>query len=224
MPSFAVNFINKNEHKNKLVLIAVIGALTFFVPCGFTLIAQTTAFASGNATQSAISLFAFALGTLPALLLIAFASTALYSKKTLASLFTAFSGFLIIFMGIYSIYGQLKVFGLFTPAQIEKTSSGVEVVQPQNNQVPDIQYATITAKGFEYLPKTLTLKSDISTVLTIDNEGAYGCAQALYAKGLYPEIVYLKSGENQISFTPKKGTYQISCSMGMVPPVTVYVE
>jgi len=37
-------------------------------------------------------------------------------------------------------------------------------------------------------------------------------------------IVLLKSGKNVINFVPKKGTYKLTCSMGMVSPVIIKVK
>jgi len=46
----------------------------------------------------------------------------------------------------------------------------------------------------------------------------------MYLPGLYDKVVYLTEKVTEVEFTPeKKGNYKISCTMGMVPPVTVRV-
>ena len=46
----------------------VLGAATFFLPCGFTQALQLYVLAKGSFTTGALTMLAFALGTLPALL------------------------------------------------------------------------------------------------------------------------------------------------------------
>ena len=63
------NIADESNFKGKY-LPFVMGALTFFLPCGFTLTAQGIALISGSPLQGALIMLFFALGTLPTLLLI----------------------------------------------------------------------------------------------------------------------------------------------------------
>jgi sulfite exporter TauE/SafE/copper chaperone CopZ len=70
----------ENSSKSINILTTILlGAITFFLPCGFTQTAQFTAIASGSFVNGALVMFVFALGTLPALALISFASLKLTS-------------------------------------------------------------------------------------------------------------------------------------------------
>src|SRR3989338_2118579 len=62
----------KIEHKTFTPL--VIGFGTFFLPCGFTQSMHVVALSSGSFISSALIMFAFALGTLPMLVLLSFGS------------------------------------------------------------------------------------------------------------------------------------------------------
>jgi heme/copper-type cytochrome/quinol oxidase subunit 2 len=47
----------------------------------------------------------------------------------------------------------------------------------------------------------------------------------MYLPGLYDEVLYLTGAETDAEFTPSQtGTFKISCTMGMVPPIIVTVE
>jgi sulfite exporter TauE/SafE/copper chaperone CopZ len=67
LPSGIFNFFRKIEHKTFTPLI--IGFGTFFLPCGFTQSMQVVALSSGSFISGMMIMLAFALGTLPVLLL-----------------------------------------------------------------------------------------------------------------------------------------------------------
>jgi len=81
------------------------------------------------------------------------------------------------------------------------------------------------ARGFEYFPKTIQIKAGLNTRFEITDNGSVGCARAVYARGLYPDVIKIQPGLNVVEFkAPAPGTYLISCSMWMVDPVTVIVK
>jgi hypothetical protein len=87
------------------------------------------------------------------------------------------------------------------------------------------QVMQMEARGFEYFPKTISIKAGLPTRFEITDNGSVGCARAVYPRGLYPDVILLEPGLNVVEFTaPAAGTYQISCSMWMVDPITVIVE
>jgi len=90
----------------------VMGAATFFLPCGFTITAQTISLLSGSALQGALIMGLFALGTAPMLLLIGISSVKLFSKPHLAPTFSNVAGFLVLFFALYNIWSQLQLLGI----------------------------------------------------------------------------------------------------------------
>jgi len=80
----------------------LIGALTFFIPCGFTNSIQIKALESGSFLSSAIIMFTFALGTLPVLAMISFASTNL-SERFNNGIFKKTIGILILALAFYNL-------------------------------------------------------------------------------------------------------------------------
>ena len=114
--------------------------------------------------------------------------------------------------------------GLFSINDLfaERPSASQQIQVPIGSE----QVVTMTAKGFRYtLTSPSTIKAGVPTKLVVDDQGIQGCGVFLAARGLMPGFVDLKFGENIIDLgNPKKGTYKITCSMGMVPPVTLKVE
>jgi len=91
-----------------------LGVITFFLPCGFTQAMQLNAVLTGNVLTSAMIMFVFALGTLPALLLITLSSKRIAQGKN-AELFLKTAGFLVIFFAIYNLIGTLIANGVISP-------------------------------------------------------------------------------------------------------------
>lgn len=227
---FNFNFVGKSSYldRNKSIqgryIPIIVGALTFFVPCGFTLIAQTNALNSGSAVLGAAQLSAFALGTLPVLALISFTSLKFYSNPKFAKKFSLFSGVLIVVFALYNLNSQLNVLGLPSLSDINLSRSSSRALSNNSGPKVDFQVLQMEAVGFEYLIATPRIQSGVRTEWQIYNSGALGCANAVYSRGLYPDVIQLVPGMNTVEFiSPAPGIYKISCSMGMVPPVTVEV-
>lgn len=96
--TFALNSIN-----SKYLLPAMLGAITFFLPCGFTQAMQFQALTLGNPLQAAITMLFFAIGTLPVLGLISFTSVKL-SEGNNKNIFYLASAIMILFFALYT-YG-----------------------------------------------------------------------------------------------------------------------
>jgi len=90
----------------------ILGATTFFLPCGFTITAQALALLSGSPFHSSMIMFFFALGTFFPLIAIGASSLKFFSMKTFSEVFTKIAAVLIIFFVIYNVNSQLNVLGL----------------------------------------------------------------------------------------------------------------
>jgi sulfite exporter TauE/SafE/copper chaperone CopZ len=109
--SITRNIANEKKFQGKYMPF-IMGAATFFLPCGFTITAQTIALLSANAIQGALIMGLFALGTVPMLLLIGISSVKFLSKPHLALTFSKVAGFLVLFFALYNIWSQVNVLGL----------------------------------------------------------------------------------------------------------------
>ncbi len=79
--SFTRKIANESNFQGKYMPF-VMGSLTFFLPCGFTITAQSLALLSGSAVQGALIMGAFALGTMPVLFFIGLSSVKFGSKAS----------------------------------------------------------------------------------------------------------------------------------------------
>jgi sulfite exporter TauE/SafE len=92
-----VSSVANKGNLGRTVMPILFGAVTFFVPCGFTLVAQSQALASGSFARGLGVMTAFALGTLPVLLAISYSSIKFYRNPRFANPFRLLSGLLVIF-------------------------------------------------------------------------------------------------------------------------------
>ncbi len=213
---------NQPGLQNKIMPILV-GMVTFFVPCGFTLIAQAGALRTGTFLEGMTILLAFALGTLPMLLMISFSSVKLRQNPKFSNAFRLLSGLLIVFFSAYTLITQISLLRPSTQALDNPANASTSTAALQEEG--EYQLMQMEARGFEYFPEVITIKAHLPTRFEIFSNDSLGCANAVYARGLYPDVIILNPGINVVEFTaPGPGTYQISCSMWMVKPITVVVE
>ncbi|MFA7192303.1 MAG: sulfite exporter TauE/SafE family protein [Candidatus Paceibacterota bacterium] len=106
------NFFRKIEHKTLTPLI--IGFATFFLPCGFTQSMQFVALSSGSFTSGLLIMFAFALGTLPVLLLLSFGSAS-FAHSKYAPIFFKSAGVVVLGLGLFALLSGLASLGIINP-------------------------------------------------------------------------------------------------------------
>lgn len=193
-----------------------LGALTFFMPCGFTQAMQLYALNSGSFLKGGLIMGLFALGTAPGLLGIGGLSSLLSGKKN-AALFQA-AGVIIIIFGLFNLNNGYKLLMISST-----TETGIKKEQAAKNNLianadpenEDIQIIRMTESNRGYSPNKFTIIKDRPVRWIITAEAPYSCASALIVPSLKIQK-QLERGENIIEFTPTKiGAIPFSCSMGM---------
>lgn len=200
------------QEKEHPVMPAALGAATFFLPCGFTQALQLYALTTGSFASGALTLFAFALGTVPALLALGWASSSL--KGNFSKFFFNFSGALVIILGLWSVQNGLTIMGypLSLPKLTSETSATAGEDQAQDNS--DVRVIKMAVTD-QYEPDHFTLKTGQRVRWEVDGSNIQGCGQVLMSRKLGIQQL-LKPGINIINFTPKSaGEITFSCSMGM---------
>jgi len=225
IPKPIIRLVTIKSRFSETNLPFLLGGSTFFLPCGFTLVAQFIALTSGSFVRGSLIMLLFALGTLPVLLSISYTGLFFNSKPNLIQNFNFVAGILVLFISIYTINGQLNILGL---TSLNDVLGRIYYSQDPTYAPIDTdgkQTIKIVASEFDYIPQTsLKIRANESTKLVIDNKGATGCANSLAISGLLNSYVVLKKGINQIDLgLPKPGTYKITCSMGMVKPLLITV-
>ncbi len=112
LPSGIFNFFRRIEHKTFTPL--ALGFATFFLPCGFTQSMQVQALSSGSFISGFGIMFAFALGTLPILLLLSFGSASFAHGKH-APLFFKSAGVIVIGLGLFALLSGLAGLSIINP-------------------------------------------------------------------------------------------------------------
>jgi len=100
------NRLIKDPHKSAFFL----GAITYFLPCGFTQATQVYALGLASPWQSALTMAAFALGTAPAILLIG--SLRNLIKSNLYIIFMKIVGVGVLILGLYYALNFLSIYGI----------------------------------------------------------------------------------------------------------------
>ena len=112
IPPFLRKLLAVDKSRRGRMMPFILGATTFFLPCGFTITAQALALLSGSPFHSSMIMFFFALGTFFPLIAIGASSLKFFSMKTFSEVFTKIAAVLIIFFVIYNVNSQLNVLGL----------------------------------------------------------------------------------------------------------------
>ncbi len=196
---------------------AILGAATFFLPCGFTQSMQLYALSTGSPMQAALIMTTFAIGTLPALLGVG-AATSAARGKTLERL-TFGVGAFVVALGIANIGNGATLLGWqgFSFASASTTVAAPVLIDGK-------QLVTMEASAFGYNPDVITVRKGYPVDWEIYGGKNLGCASTLIMNA-FNVTSTIRPGENRIAFTPTKtGTFPFSCSMGMVRGTMVVVE
>lgn len=198
----------------------VLGALTFFLPCGFTQSVQLYALSVGDPVTAATIMALFALGTMPVLLGLG-AVTSVAHGQMLRRV-TCVAGILVLVIGLAQLRNGAALLGVSTPGAVTGEKLAVAqnaLILADGKQIIQMELA----QGF-YSPDVLQVVEDIPVEWQIYAPQFMGCADTLVSRGLGIST-RLTPGDNTIAFTPTEpGTYTFSCSMGMVRGTMVVVE
>lgn len=219
-PRFITRYVaNESNFKGRFMPF-LMGAFTFFLPCGFTITAQGLALLSGNALQGGLIMFFFALGTLPMLLAIGFSSVSFSKRPHLSFRFLKIAGFLVLFFALYNINSQLNVLGFtsfndVSPQLIQSSKAQEQGFAPVVNGK---QVLKMEASSRGYQPNYFRIKTGIPARWEITDKGTNGCTNAIISRNLFDGEISLTPSQTSVKeFTPTKpGRYKFSCWMGMV--------
>ena len=212
-PKFFTKFWARVEDSEHKAAPFVLGGITFFLPCGFTQSMQLFALASGSFLVGGLSLFLFALGTVP--ILLAIGITASWTKNRGFAVFQKVAGASIIFFAVYTFNSGLALKGVKTNVVSSKNN---QETTAQNQPVPQLSeqivMMNVTSSGFE--PSIFNIKRDIPVKWMINGVNITGCTSTIIVPS-YDISKSLRTGENIVQFTPRgKGVINFSCGMGMV--------
>ena len=111
LPSIVGKHVQSLKKINHTLTPLLVGIVTFFLPCGFTQSMQLYALSTGSFWTGALTMLAFAIGTLPVLAILSFSSLGIQNKSWSGSFFKA-AGLVVIFFGLFNILNSLVAVGI----------------------------------------------------------------------------------------------------------------
>jgi sulfite exporter TauE/SafE/copper chaperone CopZ len=212
LPRGAQQRIHDLASRNSGVAALMLGAATFFLPCGFTLALQLYVLSQGSAAHGALTMLVFALGTLPALVSLAAVS---FFGARLRTVTFRLAGAAIVVLGLFNIqYGFVQATnGNATPIPfISQADAQAASSQPA-------QVVEMVIDGIEYRPNRFTVKVGVPVQWRIDARHAEGCGRILVARAIGLTKFLPVDKTEVITFTPlRAGEIAFNCSMGMMSP------
>ncbi|MFZ2310244.1 MAG: sulfite exporter TauE/SafE family protein [Patescibacteria group bacterium] len=193
---------------------AAMGALTFFLPCGFTQAMQLYAVSTGSFWSGALVMGLFALGTAPGLLSIGGLTSLV--RGNFKERFFKVAGLAIIFFALFNLNNGYTLASLSVGSFGGSDTTKTKVVKDPNVTMEDgVQVVRMIEGNNGYSPNKFSIKKGVPVKWIIDAQAPYSCASSIMIPQLNIKRT-LKSGENIIEFTPEKaGKLPFSCSMGM---------
>lgn len=205
MPKLFARKINRQKRNSSPLIVGLLNGL---MPCGPLQAMQLYALSTGNAFEGALSMFLFALGTVPLMLAFGAVSSLLSSKFTKKMM--AAGAVLVIIMGTFMFQSGITLSGIAFPAASGSTNSNAATVKD------GIQTVTSRLSSGRYEPITVQKGIPVKWTILAEEGDINGCNNSIIIPEY--ELTYdVAPGENVIEFIPtKSGTFPYSCWMGMI--------
>ncbi len=204
------------------VRTALLGAATFFLPCGFTQAAQVFALSTGSPGYAALIMGTFALGTTPGLLALGGLPELLPTRGRVGMLRGL--GVLVLLFALVNGAAGLRLAGIDPLHPFGAGTAAATVASANVEVTPTVQTIHMQQVTDGYVPARSVVYSGIPIQWVIDSVDPQSCAVFLRvpAAGV---AVTLKRGPNTIELPAQEpGTIPFSCSMGMYGGSIVVVE
>ena len=215
MPKFISHMIHEMGTKYSKGTPFTFGALTFFLPCGFTQALQLYVLATGDWKIGALTMLTFALGTMPAL--VSLSAITSFAKGVFQKYFLRVAGVLIVLLAVFNIDNGLILAGY----SVDLVSFFSSVPKSLPDGVAPIvngkQIVKMRVDAYTYTPSKFTVVVGIPVEWQIDGGGAAGCGKVIVMPSLGLSKYLVPEGITTITFTPTEtGVIPFNCSMGMM--------
>lgn len=198
---------------------ALLGAASFFLPCGFTQAVQVYALSTGSPLLAGALLAVFAIGTAPGLL--ALAGLPAVVPATLRPTLLRLAGVAVVAFAFVNASAGLRLSGFVLPVVGAEPTATAPAVRLD----PDGRQALTTfQEAAGYRPANATIYAGIPTRWTIESLNQRSCAVFLVVPDLRIQV-RLEAGANTIDLPAlPPGRLAYSCSMGMYGGTITVVE
>lgn len=216
MPKFFAKKILKGTSYGPLY----VGLLSGLMPCGPLQIVELYALSTGSVVIGAISMFVFAVGTVPLLFTFG-AVNSVINKKNSTKILKA-SAILVVVLGIVMISRGMALSGmsLGLPGMSTMLDSSQNVAKIQGNS----QTVTIKITSDNFAPILVQKGIPVKWIIRADADALNDCNNEITIPKLKKDIK-LSAGDNLIEFTPlEEGEIPYTCWMGMIKSKITVVD
>jgi uncharacterized protein len=188
---------------------ALVGAATFFLPCGFTQAAQVYALSTASPLAAGAIMATFAVGTTPGLL--ALASVPEVTSGPRQTTVLRVVGVLVLAFALLNVSSSLNLLGLSGGAATAAGTTASANVTVSNG----VQTVRMTQGAGGYEPADTTLYAGMPTTWLIEGTSKFDCSAALRVPDLGISV-NLAEGVNTVALPAMDaGTVHFTCVMGM---------
>lgn len=187
---------------------AVLGAASFFLPCGFTQAIQIFALSTGSPLYGAALLGTFAIGTAPGLLTLAGLPLVVpaRAKPTLLRLV----GVVVIGFGLLNGSAGFRLSGITLPSFAAAAKVDANLLGADG-----VERLTTYQDADGYSPSNVTIYAGYPVEWTVVSKTTNTCAALIYAPSVKVSA-QLQQGPNTFRLPPlDPGVLHYSCAMGM---------
>lgn len=188
---------------------ALLGAGSFFLPCGFTQAVQVLALSTGSPVQAGAIMGVFAVGTAPGLL--GLGGLTAVVRGAASERFFRFAGVAVVAFALVNVSGAMHV---LTPALFLPPGAAATELSANVTLEGDIQVLRTTQVADGYEPANAVVYAGREVRWEIDSQDLT-CAATIQSADLGLDVA-LQPGANVFTFTPEEpGVLRYSCFMGM---------
>jgi sulfite exporter TauE/SafE len=215
LPGFLSRFTVSAARMNGMLTPVLVGILTFFLPCGFTQSMQIYALGTGNFMTGAVTMLAFAIGTLPVLALMSFGSARM-KESPKAGVFFKVAGLIVISFALFNIFNNSAVVFGGAGFSGSRYTQPADVISSNVMMEGSKQIVLISVRG-GYSPRISTAKAGVPTIFRMRTSGSFDCSSSVAIPNLKIWKNLALSGDTDIEIPAQvAGTrLEAMCSMGM---------
>jgi sulfite exporter TauE/SafE len=217
LPKSFSKLLGLDDPKNHPRSAALLGALTFFLPCGFTQAMQVYAVSTGSFLQGSLIMGIFALGTMPGIIGVGSIASAVKDGAA-ARVFFKTVGLLVIILGLYNVGTGFNLSGIRNMSFGKQVSvQGKTIVKGTEAQVFKAIYNSI---DYNQTIKPNTFKAKLGKPVRIEiyaESDGVGCMGSVMVPGYMDQPQFFIKGQTTVlEFTPRSvGDIKMTCAMGI---------
>lgn len=189
---------------------ALVGAATFFLPCGFTQAVQVYALSTGSPLSAGMIMATFAVGTTPGLLAVG-SLPEIASGRARASVLQVV-GVVVLAFALLNVTSGLRLLGV---AGTSTVAAAEQQVSANVTVAGGVQTVQMTQSPEGYLPADTVVHAGIPITWVIRSTSQWDCSAFLRVPDLEVSVD-LKDGVNTVQLPElSPGVTPFTCVMGM---------